>query len=226
MITFSTKALSYFNNLEIPPKKPKHVELLNPYKYKEVRSVVNSFFNKYFNDNKKRTYVLGINPGRFGGGITGIPFTDPVALRENCGIENSLGNKKELSSEFIYLMMEKYGGTEKFYSDFYISALYPLAFIKNGKNYNYYDEKELWKFSKPLIAESISEQINFGCNKNVVISLGKKNAEYLSKINEEYNFFKEIKILEHPRFIMQYRRKKLNEFLEKYINILNNNKPD
>ncbi len=226
MITFSSKALGYFNKLEIPSKKPKSVELLNPYKSKEVKIIVNSFFNRYYNDNKNRTYVLGINPGRFGGGITGISFTDPVALRDNCGIDNSLGNKKELSSEFIYLMIEKYGGTKKFFSDFYMSALYPLAFIKNGKNYNYYDAKELWKFSKPLIAESISRQIDFGCNKNVVISLGKKNAEFLSKINDEYNFFKEIKILEHPRFIMQYRRKKLDKFIEKYLNLLNNSKPD
>lgn len=226
MNTFAFKAVKYFRDLETPAKKPQQVEILNPYKTNEVKKLVSAFYNKFFNDNQKRTYILGINPGRFGGGITGISFTDPIALRENCGIENSLGNKKELSSEFIYLMIEKYGGAKKFYTDFYISALYPLAFIKDGKNYNYYDEKGLWNFSKFLIAESISKQISFGCNKNVVISLGKKNAEYLSKINEEYNFFEEIKILEHPRFIMQYKRKKLNEFIEKYINLLKNNKPD
>src|SRR5687768_18158258 len=36
-----------------------------------------------------------------------------------------------------------YGGCDKFYSDFFITAVSPLGFVKNGKNVNYYDDREL-----------------------------------------------------------------------------------
>ncbi len=41
-----------------------------------------------------RYLILGINPGRFGGGITGIPFTDPIRLQNICGIENDFQKNK------------------------------------------------------------------------------------------------------------------------------------
>jgi len=44
---------------------------------------------------------------------------------------------------------------------------------------------------------------------------GDKNLKFFSALNEEHNFFKTIIPLPHPRFIMQYRRK----FIQKYINI-------
>ena len=50
----------------------------------------------------QRHLLLGINPGRFGGGVTGIPFTDPIRLQNVCGIENNFEKKQELSSVFIY----------------------------------------------------------------------------------------------------------------------------
>jgi hypothetical protein len=39
-------------------------------------------------------------------------------------------------------------------------------------------------------------------------------------LNEKYRFFKKIFALEHPRFIMQYRARKKDEFVEKYVNLL------
>ncbi len=163
---------------------------------------------------------MGINPGRFGGGLTGISFTDPVALREYCKIDNNLGNRKELSSEFVYKVINHFGGAKKFYSRYFLSALYPLAIIKNGKNFNYYDSKELWNFMSPFIADSIKEQLKFGAERKFAISLGKKNAKYLTKLNKEYKFFDEIRVLDHPRFIMQYRRKKLDDYVNKYLEVL------
>ncbi len=215
--TFAEKAVEYFLSLKKPVNLPQGVEFLNPYENKSVRKVVKEFYRKFYNDNNKRVFIFGINPGRFGGGLTGISFTDPVALRLFCGIENRLGNRRELSSDFIYKVVEQFGGAGKFFRKYFLTALYPLAIIKDGKNHNYYDSKELYEIMKPLLIDSVREQIKFGAEKSFAVSLGKKNAKYLEEINTELNYFREIKVVEHPRFIMQYRRKRLHEFISKYL---------
>ena len=156
--TFAQKSIKYFTNLKVPDNLPEHLSIMNPYSSNSVKKLIIEFYNKFYNDSNKRIYILGINPGRFGGGLTGISFTDPVALRESCGIENDLSNQKELSSEFIYMVIKKFGGTDKFFSDFYLSAVYPLAILNNGKNYNYYDDRQLWNHLKPEISKSINNQ--------------------------------------------------------------------
>ena len=94
--------------------------------------------------------------------------------------------------------------------------------MKDGKNYNYYDDKNLFSFLKPHLKDSLKEQIKFGADQRVVICLGKKNAEYLKILNDELKLFNKIEILDHPRFIMQYRRKKIDYYIAKYLDVLNN----
>ncbi len=91
--------------------------------------------------------------------------------------------------------------------------------MKDGKNYNYYDSKELFAFLKPHLKDSLKKQIKFGANQRVVICLGKKNAEYLKILNDELFLFNKIEVLDHPRFIMQYRRKKIELYSEKYVEV-------
>jgi Uracil DNA glycosylase superfamily len=218
--SFGKKAEAFFNNLNEKGKPLPMLELMNPYKTKRVQLVVRKFFDKFYSDNDARTFVFGINPGRFGCGTTGIAFTDPVALRESCEIENDFGFRREISSQFIYEMINEFGGTKKFYSKVFVTAIYPLALIKDGKNYNYYDSKKLYAVLRSEILKSVSTQISFGARREFAVSLGKKNADFLSEINQELGYFKEIKVLEHPRYIMQYRRKKLKEYIKKYIRVL------
>ncbi len=212
---FSSKAIQHFFSIKSPASFRNGVQVINPYDSDEVKRIVTKFYSKFYKDNNKRLFVFGINPGRFGGGLTGISFTDPVALREHCGIENDLGSKKELSSKFIYEMINAFGGAEIF-----LSALYPLALVKDGKNYNYYDDKNLFNILKPDIVASIRSQIEFGAKKEKVIILGKKNAEYFKIINDEFNFFNEVVVLDHPRFIMQYRQRLKNKYIANYIHAI------
>jgi hypothetical protein len=216
--TFCDKALNYFINLKAPKNLPSGIKIMNPYLNNETKNVTEKFFIKYFKDNKKRILAFGINPGRFGGGVTGISFTDPVALANFCGIENKFEKRKELSSEFIYLFISEYGGAAKFYSKYFLSALYPLALIKDNKNYNFYDDKKIFKLLKPAIVNSIKTHLEFGCKDEKVICLGRRNYFYLDEINKEYNFFKKTTVLDHPRYIMQYRRKLLRQYLDEYLN--------
>ena len=220
MPTFADKAIKYFLNLKSLLQLPPLISLINPYTSSEIREIVTAFYKKFFDDNNERVFILGINPGRFGGGLTGISFTDPVALRNECGIENDFGNRKELSSEFVYSFIKEYGGVKKFYSKFFLSALFPLAILKDGKNYNYYDEPHLLNSLLPGIVDSLRNQIEFGTKRETAVCLGKKNAKYFNEINSKHNFFRKIEILEHPRYIMQYKRKSLGKYIEQYLSLL------
>jgi len=220
-MTFAQKAISFFSSLDLKLPSSLQIGVLNPYKNEETLDCGSKFFTKYFNDQRKRIFIFGINPGRFGGGLTGISFTDPVALREKCGIENSFGNKKELSSEFIYKMIDAYGSVESFYKDFFISAICPLGFIKGTTNYNYYDDKKLQEAVTPFIKKTFQQQVEIGARDSALIVVGaNKNRKFIESLNNEIGFFKKIIPLDHPRFIMQYRRKKLNEYIDQYVKVL------
>jgi hypothetical protein len=190
---------------------------MNPYTDAKVRGWVRAFLDRHFSDNVKRVLVFGINPGRFGAGITGVTFTDPVALAEECGIENDLARRRELSSIFIYKVIERYGGTREFYRRFFLTAVSPLGFTRNGKNLNYYDEPALERAMTPFITDTIEQQIALGARRDHAIVLGVgENLRFLQRLNERHRFFLKIEALAHPRWIMQYRRRQVETYLAKY----------
>ena len=190
---------------------------MNPYADECVQGYVRAFLDAYFSDNGKRLLVFGINPGRFGAGVTGVSFTDPVALADECGIQNNLKRKQELSSEFIHKLIGRYGGPRKFYGRFFLTAVCPLGFTRKGKNRNYYDDRALELAVTPFIEKTIAQQIAFGARPGRAVVLGaSKNFEFMQRLNDTYGFFRELRPLEHPRWIMQYRRRELEKYLDKY----------
>ncbi len=217
-VTLASKLIRFYQTLQPPQKLPKGVEVLFPQKNTEVMEVVKKFFNKYYNDNNPRSLLFGINPGRFGGGITGINFTGPRQLKENCGMDHPFGNSSELSAEFIYEVIEQYGGSGKFYADHFISAVSPLGFTKERINMNYYDDKQLREAVTPFIIDNIKKQLGFGFKRDRCICIGGvKNFNFFAALNKEYGFFEEIIPLPHPRFILQYRRKQKELYIKQYL---------
>jgi Domain of unknown function (DUF4918) len=64
----------------------------------------------------------------------------------------------------------------------------------------------------------MNEQLKFGIDREVAFCLGDgKNYKYLSKLNDEKKFFDKIIPLSHPRFIMQYKLKKKEEYIQSYL---------
>lgn len=210
--------LNFLKGLTIPVALPRSVAILNPYQDPVAWNCCMDFYTKYYTDTATRTLILGINPGRLGGGLTGIPFTDPIRLQEICGIANPFPKKGELSSEFMYRMIAAFGGAEKFYKKFYFSSVSPLGFTQKGKNLNYYDLPMVEKRLTPLIHHWLQQQIDLGCQTDRVFCVGEaENYRFLTRINEGQRYFQEIVPLPHPRFIMQYRRKKIEEYVALYL---------
>jgi hypothetical protein len=199
---------------------------MNPYADRRVRVYVRSFLDNYFSDNEPRTLVLGINPGRFGAGITGVTFTDPVALADECGVPNELPRRRELSSIFVYDAIHRYGTVRAFYKAFFLSALSPLGFTRDGKNLNYYDTPELRRLVTPFIVGTLRKQIAQGCRTDCAIVLGLgENRRFLEELNDRHSFFDRIEPLEHPRSIMQYKRRQLESYLSRYQQVFKNCRP-
>ena len=222
MKTFAGHILNFVRSLSLPLQLPHDIKVMNPFEDLETMKVCKAFYRKYYNDSNNRHMIIGINPGRFGGGVTGIPFTDPIRLKNICGIDNNWPKKQELSSLFIYELINAFGGPEIFYKQFYITAVSPLGFTRHDKNLNYYDDKNLERDIRDFVVDCMSRQLQFGINKNVAFCLGDgKNYNYVSKLNEQYYFFNKIVPLSHPRFIMQYKLKKKEEYIAYYLRHLN-----
>jgi hypothetical protein len=218
---FSDQIISFYRSLHPPKKLPPGFDLLYPQQSEAVMEVVTLFFQKYYNDETERELIFGINPGRFGAGTTGINFTAPKQLTEFCGIEHGFKMQSELSAEFIYAMIKAYGGPGMFYKKYFISSISPLGFTKNGINVNYYDDPKLYAAVKPFIVESIQQQLTMPFSRAKAFCIGgDKNLKFFTRLNEEFHFFGSIIPLPHPRFIMQYRRKRLEEFIGIYLEAL------
>lgn len=217
MTNFADKAIAYYNALTAPENLPSSVGVMNPYQDPAVRQIVHQFYTRFYCDNQPRVFILGINPGRFGAGVTGISFTTPQNLRRYCGIENTARDTPELSSRFIYQVVNAFGGALEFYKQFFLTSLFPLALTKDGKNYNFYDDRQTTEALWPSITENVRKQLTFGYDRRVAVCLGRKNESYLRRLNEQQGFFDRIVTLDHPRYILQYKTKDAPVYLEKYI---------
>jgi len=217
-MTFAAQVISFHRQLKPNWKIPKGIGLIYPFTHEETWEVFEAFYQKYFNDSNPRTFLFGINPGRLGAGVTGIPFTDPKILEEIIRIPNTFHKRNELSAIFVYDMINAMGGPQAFYTQYYITSVCPLGFIANGKNVNYYDDKKLQEAVEKHIIANINQQKEMGANAEVAFSMGQgKNFKYLKALNDKHGFFKQIVPLPHPRWVMQYRLKRKAEFIEEYV---------
>lgn len=218
--TTASQILHFLKQIKPPSYLPPEVEVLNPFVASSSWSFVSTFYNQFYQDKEKRVALFGINPGRLGAGLTGVPFTDPIRLEQACGIANPYQKKAELSSRFIYEVIEAYGGSKAFYEQFYFSAISPLGFAQQGKNLNYYDIKNWKQLFKAYTVQLIQLQLPF-LKRSQAFSIGMgTNHLFLEELNAENQFFEHIIPLPHPRWIMQYKLREKDAFIEIYLKAL------
>lgn len=225
--TFAAQVLDYHFHLPKLLSLTEGVEMLYPFDNPHTISIMQAFFTKYYADNNGRYFLYGINPGRFGSGITGVGFSDPYHLERYCNIESEFEKRVETSAAFIFEVIEAYGGVEKFYMDFYITSVSPVGFVKEGKNYNYYDDKALSAILEPFIIDNIQTQMGFGARSREIICVGQgQNLKYLQGLSDKYDLFDKIHPLPHPRWVMQYRRKTKSIYIDQYLGVFEQIKRD
>ena len=223
MQTFADKVIAFNQQLSYTGRLPKGFQVINPFlDNPETIEVMHAFYQKYYNDYRRRRFLIGINPGRHGAGVTGIPFTDTKRLESACGITMQSAHTHEVSSLFVYDMIEAYGGTARFYRDFYINSPFPLAIIRQSAvsswlNANYYDDPALFEAVKGFMTDSLKKHINLGLDTSEVFILGKKNGDFIGKLNAEERLFDKLTVLEHPRYVQQYRSKEKQQYIDKYL---------
>lgn len=221
--TFAEKVIDFNRNLCYDGKLPLDFQVMNPYMDNpETMEVMQKFYDKYYNDSQQRKFIIGINPSRHGAGITGVPFTDTKRLESVCGIKMQSAYTHEVSSVFMYDMIAAYGGAKDFYQQFYINSPFPLAIIRRTKedkwlNANYYDEPSLFEMVKDFMIASLKKHISLGLDTAEVFVLGKKNADFIQKLNKKEKLFEKMTVLEHPRFIQQYKSRDKQLYIDKYI---------
>lgn len=231
---FSEKVLKFNDDLsKIELNLPENYHIINPFNgenKEKIKEITQSFYKKYYNDNNKRILILGSSPARKGTALTGIPFEDANHLYKITGIMIDDFYINKSSSDFLYQVMEQYGGIDKFYKDFLMNFVCPLGITKinykgNRINCNYYENKEIENALYEFIVDSLRKLISFGIDTSICYCIGSgENFKFLTKINEKYNFFGKIIPLEHPRFIMQYNSKEKDKYINKYVDALNNRK--
>ena len=223
MNTFAERVIEFNRELAFNGSLPEGIRVMNPFREnQDILAITKQFYRKFYDDSAPRKLILGINPGRFGAGTTGIPFTDTKRLQEACGIQIHTPATHEPSSVFIYEMIERYGDVFSFYGDFYINSISPLGFLRksdkgNWINCNYYDYEKLFQSLKPFLIATLKKQISFGVETDVCYVLGKKNARYIDRINQQENLFGRLVVLDHPRYIVQYKAKQKEQYIRDYL---------
>lgn len=227
----SEKIIDFYNGLaNVNIKLPEPYKMVNPFSgenSEQIKNISKVFYSKFYSDDKKRIMIFGSSPARRGTAVTGIPFEDAQHLFEKTGIEIPGFHINKAASNFLYDVIDGFGGCEKFYSKFYLSFVCPLGIVKknekgNEVNSNYYENKQLQDFLSEFMVNSIKKQLDFNIDRSVCFCIGSgENFRFLEAVNEKYKFFEKIIPLEHPRFIMQYNSKDKDKFLNKYLKALN-----
>lgn len=230
MTTFGEKVRAFNSSLDASKLVlPAGVAAMNPFTGENaalINRVTKQFYGRFYSDSEPRNVILGINPGRHGAGLTGTPFTDTKRLASECGIEVSEISSHEVSSVFVYEVINAMGGPKAFYRHFYIGNVCPLGFLTQSNtgrmvNYNYYDNAALQKATTPFIIQSIENQLNFGLQRDVAFVMGKgKNFKFVQKLNKQHGWFKELVPLDHPRYVMQYKTKLKQQYINEYVQLL------
>lgn len=229
--TFGQKVIEFLEQLRLDVRLPEDIMVLDPFTSQhegaaDIWRIIRTFYGKYYNDNAPRQMIIGINPGRLGAGSTGLPFTDTIRLEEFCGIAPPAFRTHEPSSVFVYDVINAFGGPEVFYRRFYITSICPLGFVRqnnkgNWVNWNYYDDKKITGLLEPFMIREMEKQLQCGISRDRAFVLGTgKNFEYIHKLNQQTGWFDEVIPMEHPRYVMQYKAKRKEQYVQKFLDAL------
>lgn len=219
-IAFNRTLLNIQERIAI--RLPDGYQLMNPFATGQALAISTDFYRQFYTDNGVRRIILGINPGRHGAGLTGVPFTDSKQL-SLLGIDPRGIRSFEPSAAFIYRVIAQFGGAAAFYRRFYINSPLPLGLSRtnskgNTVNANYYDSDALQHATAPLIDYAMDAYRHMPIDTSVAYCLGQgKNYRFMERWNRQRQLFGTLIPLAHPRYVMQYRFKSMDEYITDYM---------
>ena len=207
------------------PVLPAKYSFMNPFADGQALAISEDFYSKYYGDDSPRRIILGINPGRHGAGLTGVPFTDSKKLDE-LSLDPRGITSHEPSAVFVYRVIAAWGGPEAFYKAFYFNSPLPLGLLRvnergNLVNANYYDNASLLRATRPLIEQSMERYMAMPIRRDVAWCLGQgDNFRRLQEFNAAKGYFDDIIPLPHPRYVVQYRNKYMDDHVAAMVRSL------
>lgn len=179
------------------------------------------FHKKYVQLNSPKIVMCGINPGRNGAGITGIPFIDTNSLSKM--LPDIANPKTEKSAKFFFSIIEEFG-IDEFYSNIHVTNMSWFGFYKldNGTNVNY---NSLPEEIQNFLIDKFVEEMNF-IKPDVIIPIGDiVNWELLYNLKKRDRINAEIAPrLYHPAYRLVDRNTYI-ETLTQYLNKIKSAKP-
>jgi hypothetical protein len=85
--------LHFYKGLKPRFALPRGISIMNPYEEPEAWAVAQQFYRKFYADQEPRAFIFGINPGRHGAGVTGVPLPIPLDWKKNVG-SRIIGQKR------------------------------------------------------------------------------------------------------------------------------------
>ncbi len=196
--------------------KSKNVKILSD--FIDNKNNIIEFHKKYVEPNSPKIVICGINPGRNGAGLTGIPFIDFESLSNMLPDINK--KDREQSANFFFSVIQQFG-IETFYKYFYVTNISWFGFsrIDKSKNVNYYEKDISTEIAICLIDKFVEEMDLI--NPDYIIPLSKTVLYELESLKNQQKIRAEIgTCLNHPSWIVTYRRKDVITWRQKYVDTL------
>ncbi|HZL11862.1 MAG TPA: uracil-DNA glycosylase family protein [Prolixibacteraceae bacterium] len=191
--------------------KIKNVGILS--EFLDNKNNIIEFHKKYVQPNSPKIVMCGINPGRRGAGITGIPFIDTNSLSKM--LPDISNPKTEKSAKFFFSIIEEFG-INGFYRNVHVTNMSWFGFyeLDKGTNINY---NSLPTEIQNDLIDKFVEEMDF-INPNVIIPIGDiVNWELLYNLKVKNRLNAEIgPRLYHPAYRL-VDRKTYIETLTKYL---------
>lgn len=218
-MSIRNEVINFYKNFAPPPHLPADLELVNPYEHAERSEAIEAFYAKFFDDNNVRVHILGINPSRMNQTATGVNYTDGFALEEYCGIHNNFSKNRELTSNFFYKVVQAMGGASDFFARVFPWAMMPVTVTKKSNYANYYGN-DVVEDLKDLVEENVRWTSKLPSTGKLVILGSGENHKFFEEMQGSPFGYNEVRVVPHPRWVMQYNSSKLDHYIDQYVDAL------
>ena len=177
------------------------------------RPIAEQFWQQYVPEPLPQTVIVGLNPGRMGAGLTGVPLLDFRSLTNLLPDARLPRNDTEPSANFFHRVAQHIGA-EKFYRQFYVSNVSAVGYLRDNKNCNYHDLPDA---AQQIVEQRFRDEMAVVAPKRI-IALGREVEATVQRLYDDGAI--RISHLPHPSWIMTYRLREAQSWVRRYTQML------